>query len=131
MKKLILLSGALLFVLCSLQAQNDKIVGEKSKAIVGEKSVNNAQANKAAIVKMKNELERYYADYLKKQTAAENAANALRKKLGEAMKSMEANGKLGNFEIQRLMSEFNQAETLASQVLKKREETKKSVVSKL
>lgn len=36
---------------------------------------------------------------------------------------LEAHDKLGNFEIQRLMSAFNQAETLASNVLKKRDET--------
>ena len=37
----------------------------------------------------------------------------------------------GNFEIQRLMSAFNQAETLASSVLKKRDDTANAVIQKI
>lgn len=128
---------AILFCATSLVASaQDKIIGEKGKEkvigekVIGEKSVN-PQISKAAMIKYKNEIERQYNDYLKKQAAAEAAADVLRKKVEEAMKAMEANGKMGNFEIQDLMSAFNQAETLSSQVQKKREETKKAVVGKL
>ena len=38
-------------------------------------------------------------------------------------KSLEAQDRMGNFEIQRLMSAFNQAETLASNVQKKLDDT--------
>lgn len=83
------------------------------------------------MTKLKNEINAYYSDYVKKQVAAESAAAALRKKLQQAMKNLEAAEKMGNFEIQRLMSDFNQAETLSSQLQKKREETKNAVVSKI
>lgn len=135
MKKSTLFFSTLFLLFClsfnSLHAQ-DRIIGEKGReAVIGEKGVVNPQINKAAMAKMKNELEKYYADYQKKQAASESAAATLRKKIEEAMKDLEANNKISNFEIQQLMSEYNQAETLASQVLKKREETKKKVVSKL
>ena len=129
---------AILFCAATFSAHaQDKVIGEKSREkvigekIIGEKNVANQQVNKAALLKYKNEIERQYTEYLKKQAAAESAANALRKKMEEALKAMEADGKMGNFEIQNLMSEFNQAETLSSQVQKKREETKKAVVGKL
>ncbi|HEV8583964.1 MAG TPA: hypothetical protein VGT02_03235 [Methylomirabilota bacterium] len=56
------------------------------------------------------------------------AANAdkvesIRKALDAAMKDLEAQDRMGNFEIQRLMSAFNQAETLASNVQKKMDDT--------
>jgi Skp family chaperone for outer membrane proteins len=124
------------FVFCIsfVQAQ-DKIVGEKSR-VIGEKSTGiigekGQPAEQARMIKMKNEINSIYADYIKKQQAAESAADALRKKLQQAMKQLEASDKMGNFEIQRLMSEFNQAESLSSQLQKKREETKTAVVSKI
>ena len=39
--------------------------------------------------------------------------------------------KLGNFQIQRLMSDFNQAQTLASSILKKRDDTGNAVIQKI
>lgn len=44
---------------------------------------------------------------------------------------LEAQDKLGNFEIQDLMNEFNQAETLASSVLKKRDDTANAIIQKI
>ncbi|GEM_PF-5777352 len=55
----------------------------------------------------------------------------LRKKLEELTKELESEDKLGNFEIQRLMSAYNQAETLASSVQKKASETESSVIGKI
>ena len=128
MKKSFSLVGFVLVMLCissnSLKAQN-KIIGEKSTGIIGEEGV------KAQTIKMKNEISAYYTEYLRKQAAAESAANDLRKKLDNAMKQLEAQDKMGNFEIQRLMSQYNQAETLSSQVHKKIADTKNAVVSKL
>lgn len=56
---------------------------------------------------------------------------AIRKSLEAAMKDLEAQDKLGNFEIQDLMSRYNQAETLASSVQKKLAETEKAVIGKI
>jgi hypothetical protein len=47
----------------------------------------------------------------------------VRAALDAAMKDLEAQDKLGNFEIQRLMSQYNQAATLASHVQKKLDDT--------
>ena len=49
----------------------------------------------------------------------------------QTLKDLEAEDKLGNFEIQTLMSAYNQAETLASAILKKRNETSQSIISKI
>jgi hypothetical protein len=47
----------------------------------------------------------------------------IRSQLDKAMKGLEAKDRMGNFEIQRLMSAFNQAETLSSNVQKKLDDT--------
>lgn len=44
---------------------------------------------------------------------------------------LESEDKLGNFEIQDLMSQYNQAEQLATNVRKKRDETGNSVIGKV
>jgi hypothetical protein len=46
-------------------------------------------------------------------------------------KGLENHDKLGNFEIQDLMSRYNQAETLASSVLKKLNDTNSAVIGKI
>ena len=46
-------------------------------------------------------------------------------------KDLESQDKLGNFEIQDLMSRFNQAATLASSILKKADDTASSVIGKI
>jgi hypothetical protein len=48
--------------------------------------------------------------------------DALTKKFEESGKKLEGQDRMGNFEIQRLMSAFNEAETLASNVKKKRDD---------
>ena len=47
------------------------------------------------------------------------------------VKELESQDKLGNFEIQTLMSSFNQSETLASSVLKKASDTNSGVIGKI
>jgi hypothetical protein len=44
------------------------------------------------------------------------------------LNSLEAKDRLGNFEIQRLMSAYNQAATLASNVMKKQDETASAII---
>jgi hypothetical protein len=46
-------------------------------------------------------------------------------------KGLEAQDRLGNFEIQNLMSRYNQAETLASSVQKKADDTASAVIGKI
>jgi hypothetical protein len=48
---------------------------------------------------------------------------SLRSGMDSKMKGLEAQDRMGNFEIQRLMSAFNQAETLSSNVQKKADDT--------
>jgi hypothetical protein len=45
--------------------------------------------------------------------------------------SLQASDKMGNFEMQRLMSEFNQAQTLAAQIDKKHADASASVIGKM
>jgi hypothetical protein len=46
-------------------------------------------------------------------------------------KHLESHDKLGNFEIQNLMSSFNQIATLASSVLKKTDDTASAIIGKI
>jgi hypothetical protein len=46
-------------------------------------------------------------------------------------KDLQSQDKLGNFEIQDLMSTYNQAETLASSVAKKVNDTNAAVIGKI
>ncbi len=52
-------------------------------------------------------------------------------KFDSKMKDLEAQDKLGNFEIQDLMSQYNQAETLASSVQKKADDTNNGIAGKI
>jgi hypothetical protein len=46
-------------------------------------------------------------------------------------KQPESSDRLGNFEIQNMMSQYNQAQSLASSVLKKRDNTNNSIINKI
>ena len=65
------------------------------------------------------------------QKTNQDLADAIKARFQDAIKDLEAEDKLGNFEIQDLMSTYNQAETLASSVLKKRDDTANAVVGKV
>ncbi|MCC7383655.1 MAG: hypothetical protein IT384_17575 [Deltaproteobacteria bacterium] len=65
------------------------------------------------------------------QKANQDMADAIKNRFQDAIKDLEAQDKLGNFEIQDLMSTYNQAETLASSVLKKRDDTSNAVIGKV
>lgn len=63
--------------------------------------------------------------------ALRNSLNSLKGKLEDALKDLEAEDRLGNFEIQDLMSRYNQSEQLASSVQKKKDDTASSVIGKV
>jgi hypothetical protein len=65
------------------------------------------------------------------QKTNQDLADAIKSRFQDAIKDLEAEDKLGNFEIQDLMSTYNQAETLASSVLKKRDDTSNAVIGKV
>jgi len=84
--------------------------------------------------KIKAELQQTLVLYNKQIKEADKTADkieTLRKKLESAMKVLESNDKMGNFEIQNLMSEYNQAETLSNNVAKKLADSRKAIINKL
>lgn len=56
---------------------------------------------------------------------------SVKEKLSRSLGRMEGDDKLGNFQIQDLMSTYNQNETLASSVMKKRDDTSSNVIGKI
>jgi phage shock protein A len=65
------------------------------------------------------------------KSAARGGLDAIREKFEEKTKNLEGQDKLGNFAIQDLMSTYNQAETLASSVRKKLDDTAEAVIGKI
>jgi hypothetical protein len=66
-------------------------------------------------------------------TRARRSVDQLRRildKISVSLKELESRDELENFEIQDLMGQFNEAEALASKVLKKRDDTANSVIGK-
>jgi predicted nucleic acid-binding Zn-ribbon protein len=67
-------------------------------------------------------------------SSARRVVEQLRKSLdtlSRKLKELESRERLGNFEIQDLMNAYNQAERLASNVSKKRDDTANSVIGKI
>ncbi len=92
---------------------------------------NGAKGTKAISVSNKKEIKELFSAARKETSAAQKTSAKLRKNLQRAAKELESQDKLGNFEIQQLMSAYNQAETLASSVLKKRDDTANAIISKI
>ncbi len=66
------------------------------------------------------------------QSANQSAIDNVRRRLEEALKDEQTCGdSLGNFEIQDLLSQYYQSETLASSVLKKQDDTNSAVIGKI
>mgnify|MGYP006921586368 CR=1 FL=1 len=59
------------------------------------------------------------------------AAGKLVKQLRALRRDLEAQDRMGNFEIQRLMSQYNQSEQLASSVQKKKDDTNNAIIGKI
>jgi hypothetical protein len=78
-------------------------------------------------VKIDRGLRAHFSETRKALSQMERA----RKAFEDAMKDVEAQDKLGNFEIQNLMSAYNQMETLASNVAKKLNDTISCVINKI
>lgn len=123
MKKLLASCLALGFVVAGSAQEPKTEVSTKPTAI--------PVANKAVLLKHKSEITRLYNEYEQLTKKTEAAMARLKKQLESATKDLESQDRMGNFEIQRLMSEFNQAETQSSNVRKKLEDTKNAIVSKL
>jgi hypothetical protein len=65
------------------------------------------------------------------QKINQDLVDTARNRLDDKSKALEGEDKLGNFEIQDLMSQYNQAEQLASNVLKKRDDTSNAIIGKV
>lgn len=107
-------------------AQQPKTITTKNVAIKDSGLVN--------LNNMKVELNQLLAQYNKQLKEADKTADRieeLRKRFNAEMKDLESKDRLGNFEIQDLMSTFNQAETLSSNVAKKLSDSRKAVINKL
>ena len=87
--------------------------------------------NRAVLSKHKTEITRLYNEYTKQVKKTEDAMARLKKQLQAATKELETQDRMGNFEIQRLMSTYNEAETLSSSARKKLEDSKNGIISKL
>ena len=90
--------------------------------------------DQAKLENMKTEMIQLLTQYNKQLNAAQETMNKIeqkRKAFVTKMKELEAKDRMGNFEIQRLMSAFNQAETLSSSLLKKLADSKNAVIQKI
>jgi hypothetical protein len=94
----------------------------------------------ASKVKFFNEQKKQVREHIqktrRKQAQAPEAKNKeasekLKEKLEQELKDLEAQERLANFEIQRLMSQYNQAEQTASSILKKKREVDSNVIRKI
>lgn len=89
-----------------------------------------------AFNEMKKELREQIQKTRGKSAQAPEAKNKeawekLKEKLEQELKDLEAQERLANFEIQRLMSPYNQAQQTASRIHKKKQDTESSVIRKI
>lgn len=63
--------------------------------------------------------------------ALRDSLNFLKSKIEGTLKDLETEDRLGNFEIQDLMSRYNQSEQLASSVQKKKDDTASAIIGKV
>ena len=104
--------------------------GKSPVNVIGEEATRKTPENVTS-QRHRTEINQLLAQYKKEQREADQKLAALRAKLEAAAKELEGKDRMGNFEIQRLMSAFNQAETLASSVLKKRDDAATAIINKL
>jgi TolA-binding protein len=101
----------------------------KQKTTVGV--VSNDKAKIQALNTKLTQLLEEQTKQLKQAQANASQIEELRRQLDNAQKQAKPEDRMGNFEIQRLMSAFNQMETLSSNVLKKSSETASGVIGKI
>ena len=127
-------AGTFCFLLNTAPAQqralDQKELQPPPPRVIGEKESQKGLSG-ATSLRHKSEINRLLAQYRGKQRETDQKMTELKKKLESAMKDLEAQDKMGNFEIQNLMSTLNQAETLSSSVRKKLDETANQLMSKL
>lgn len=86
------------------------------------------------IHEMQTNLEQMLIQYNKQISAAQftmNKIEELQRKLDDKVNDLQERDKLAKFEMQRLMNQYNQAETTTSNVLKKLSANKSSVILKI
>ena len=76
-------------------------------------------------------IDRGLREHFAQTRTALNRLERVQKAFDDAMKDLEAQDRLGNFEIQNLMSQYNQVETLASSVAKKVNDTINCVIRRI
>lgn len=103
----------------------------KSVTIKSASNVIKAKKTQGSFAARKSELKQLTAAYQSEKLAADKLLADIKKKFKDLVKDLESQDKLGNFEIQDLMSNFNQAETLASSVKKKLDDTINAIISKI
>ncbi len=74
-----------------------------------------------------------YADALVTSASESNhyITSLLQQVFGRLLTNFDSQAKLGSFEIQDLMSQYNQADTLANSVRKKQDDTTSSIIGKI
>ena len=91
-----------------------------------------ARATAARITERTRDLQRSFAKIgVAPAKGAGGVLSRLESTLADIIKELEAEDRLGNFDIQRLMSQYNQAEQLASQVQKKKDDTESAIIQKI
>lgn len=109
-------------------------LGRQLQALKKGSKGKRSEARKTAekINKIAADLQRGFAGIdVAEAKAGKATAAKLSNKIDDILRDLEAEDKMGNFEIQDLMSRFNQAETLASQVQKKKDDTENAVINKI
>ncbi len=86
---------------------------------------------KPSLVSLKSDILTLQKQYDQQIKSAEETAEKLKVKLNEAMKDLQSQDKLGNTEIQHLMSNYNEAQTTLSSIQKKRDDAINAVISKI
>jgi hypothetical protein len=119
MKKIILTSMLMLTGILFLDAQ------------VTTNAKTNSLSSTAKLNQYKKEINFLFGKIEKQFKEDQAAMDQLKLKLEQAMKELETQDKMGNFEIQTLMSTYNQAEQLRSSILKTITDTKNAVIQKI
>ena len=63
--------------------------------------------------------------------ASANTAQTIRSRFEDHSKDLESQDKLGNFQVQDLMSQYNQSQALSSNIQKKRDDTNRDLIGKI
>jgi hypothetical protein len=110
-----------------LEMTEDVMAKTRQAAKILVNGLNLTPVFKGASVTIDRGLRMHFSETRKALSQLERA----RKAFEDAMKDLESQDKLGNFEIQDLMSAYNQMETLASTVAKKLDDTINCILNRI